>query len=105
MYWVRAHPIASKYIIHIGNGGYRTKTEAVRLKQIGVRPGVSDYFLAYPKNGLSGLWVEMKRKALTVVSVEQRKWIAAMVEQKYEAVVAYGHQDAIQQIKNYLGEV
>ena len=42
------------------NGGKRDKREAARLKAEGVRPGVSDLFLAIPAGEYHGLYIELK---------------------------------------------
>lgn len=41
-----------KWLHHIPNGGSRNKAEAVKLKQMGVKAGVSDLCLPYPKRNL-----------------------------------------------------
>ena len=38
-----------KWLHHVPNGGSRNKQEAVKLKQMGVKAGVSDLCLPYPK--------------------------------------------------------
>jgi len=48
------------YFFAIPNGGRRSLREAARLKKEGVMPGVSDAFLAIPKNNYAGLWIEFK---------------------------------------------
>ena len=42
------------------NVGSRNKQEAVKFKQMGVKAGVSDLCLPYPKGSYCGLFVEMK---------------------------------------------
>ena len=49
-----------KWLHHIPNGGSRNKAEAVKLKQMGVKAGVSDFCLPYPKGIYCGLYIEMK---------------------------------------------
>lgn len=49
-----------KWLHHIPNGGSRNKAEAVKLKQMGVKAGVSDLCLPYPKGIYCGLYIEMK---------------------------------------------
>lgn len=49
-----------KWLYHIPNGGSRNKAEAVKLKQMGVKAGVSDLCLPYPHGIYHGLYIEMK---------------------------------------------
>lgn len=49
-----------KWLHHIPNGGSRNKAEAVKLKSMGVKSGVSDLHLPYAKGVYIGLYIEMK---------------------------------------------
>ena len=49
-----------KWLHHIPNGGSRNRAEAVKLKQMGVKSGVSALCLPYPKGIYCGLYIEMK---------------------------------------------
>lgn len=49
-----------KWLHHVPNGGSRNKQEAVKLKQMGVKAGVSDLCLPYPK---STMWRSMKKQS------------------------------------------
>lgn len=96
--------ILREYLIHIPNGGSRHMLEAKNLKAQGVKAGVSDYFLAYPLKGYHGLWIELKRvvKAKPVVSKTQKEWLARTEGLGYKGVIAYGAQDALDKINEYL---
>lgn len=89
-------------IFHIGNGGLRSKSEAVRLKKIGVKPGVSDLFLPAPVGKYHGLWVEMKRQKGGKLSPDQKDWIDRMNRKGYLAVRADGAEEACEIIYKYL---
>ena len=91
-------------LIHIPNGGWRSKTEAVRLKKIGVKPGVSDLFLPAPVGKYHGLWVEMKRQKGGKLSPAQKDWIDRMNRKGYLAVRADGAEEACEVIYKYLTE-
>lgn len=49
-----------RWLFHVPNGGSRNRAEAVKFKQMGVRAGVSDLCLPYPKGIYCGLFIEMK---------------------------------------------
>lgn len=87
---------------HVPNGGKRGKTEAARLKRMGVKPGVPDLCLPVARGGYHGLYVEMKRRDGGRVSSEQRAWLAALHAGGYCALVAEGHEQAIAAIRDYL---
>lgn len=109
--WAILHPICKDYLFHIPNGGSRNKIEANNLKLEGVRSGVSDYFLAYPREVMGqafrrncgGLWIELKTAAGRL-SKPQIEWLARMEKRGYAAVAAYGWEAARSAIRAYLGE-
>jgi len=49
-----------------------------------------------------GLYIELKRLKGGAVSKEQKTWLYRLHQQGYKAVVAWGHAEAIEIIKNYL---
>lgn len=89
-------------LIHVPNGGLRSKSEAVRLKRLGVRPGVSDLFLPAPVGKYHGLWVEMKRRKGGRLEPEQKDWIDRMNAKGYLAMRADGSDEACDIIYKYL---
>lgn len=89
-------------LFHIGNGGLRSKSEAVRLKRIGVKPGVSDLFLPAPVGKYHGLWVEMKRQKGGRLEPEQKDWLERMNRKGYLALRANGAEEACEIIYKYL---
>lgn len=107
--WAQYQPYESRkisdYLIHVANGGYRNKREAKRLKEIGVKAGVSDLFLAIPSKGLHGLWIEMKRRSNMEPrpTAKQRAWIDLMRSNGYRAEVCRGWVEAARVIMEYLG--
>ena len=82
------YPNISKCLIAIPNaqGLAKTRLDAMRmwkkLEREGAKKGVSDLFLAVPKNGYSGLWIEMKDKGKTRCSVskEQIDWFMENID-------------------------
>lgn len=75
-----------------------------RLKSQGFRVGISDYLLAIPIAPYAGLWVELKRRHLSVTSPEQTQFQLDMIAQGYQAVICRGWEEAKAQIDAYLGE-
>lgn len=45
---------------HIPNGGHRDAAEAAHLKRLGVKAGVPDICLPVARQGLHGLYIELK---------------------------------------------
>lgn len=87
---------------HCPNGGSRNKIEAARLKQQGVKAGVPDIFLPVARNGWHGLYIEMKRKAGSMVSMEQKLWIDKLRIQHYRVEVCRGFNAAANVIEAYM---
>lgn len=96
-----AHP-ELKLLMHIPNGGARTKAEAGKFKAMGVKPGVPDLFLPVARGVYHGLWIELKRADGGKTQAAQRGWIAALKEQGYMAGVAHGWVEASETIMKYL---
>jgi hypothetical protein len=99
----------SDLLVMIPNGAYlggdarqRAITMA-KLKRCGFRNGVSDYFLAVPRGTAGGLWLELKRRQLGVVSAEQSAFAAAMEALGYATAIAKGWEEAKDEINLYLG--
>ena len=91
-------------MFHIPNGGKRSKAEAARFKELGVKAGVSDVFLPVARNGCHGLWIEMKRLRSGKPSEDQIRWIENMIAQGYAATVCHGWEQAVKVIEGYMGE-
>ena len=93
---------ALKLLHHIPNGGKRSKAEAGRFRAMGVKSGVPDLFLPVPRGGFHGLWIEMKRTKDGKLSENQKWWLKALNSLGYSAQVAYGAEQAIRQLEEYL---
>jgi len=89
-------------LFHIPNGGLRSKTEAVRFKRIGVKPGVPDLFLPVARGKFHGLFIEMKRKKGGRLSAEQSGWIKKLKDEGYAAYIAQGGEEAVKILGDYL---
>lgn len=90
-----------KWLFHVPNGGTRNKREAVKLKQMGVKVGVSDLELPYPKGAYCGLFIEMKfgdnRQQKT-----QKEFLADMVAAGHFVATCYSAEEATKVIERYL---
>ena len=89
----------------VPNGGMRNKITAAMLKQEGVRAGVPDLMLAIPTDRYCGLFIEMKRADRTSrPTKEQRTYRKLLQLYGYQSVVCYGFDEAVAEIKRYLGK-
>ena len=100
-YETGAHP-ELKLLMHIPNGGARTKAEAGKFKAMGVKPGVPDLFLPVARGVYHGLWIELKRADGGRVENAQKGWISALRDQGYMAGVCRGWVEASEKIMEYL---
>jgi hypothetical protein len=101
--WASYNPDIFPYIIHIPNGGSRHPLEALKLKKMGVKKGVSDLFFTFPVFPYCGLWIELKsRKKGAKATEEQIQWLQLMNKVGYKAVLCHGWEEARDQIINYL---
>lgn len=77
-----------EYMYAIPNGGFRNVREAAKFKAEGVKAGVLDVCLPYPRRTYHGLYIEMKRpkskgRAKGRLSDEQKRWIEFLRSQNY----------------------
>lgn len=86
------------------NGLPTTIPQAVLAKKCGMKKGYPDLFLPVAARGYHGLFIELKRKDGTPsdVTLEQRAWLDRLSVQGYRASVAFGWEDAANQITAYL---
>lgn len=90
-----------EWLHHIPNGGSRNKAEAVKLKQMGVKAGVSDLCLPYPHGRYHGLYIEMKygdgRK-----QESQKRFLAEMAGNGHYVCTCYSAEEAVGILKEYM---
>lgn len=89
------------YLHHSPNGGKRHITTAKRFKAMGTLAGFPDLFLFAPKGGYHGLFIELKVKGGRT-NDNQKAMIERLNAQGYKAVVCFGANEAITEIKSYL---
>ncbi|MBQ4788057.1 VRR-NUC domain-containing protein [Pectobacterium versatile] len=91
------------YLLHIPNEGKRGPKAARDAKRLGVRAGMPDLFLAFPRGAYAGLWIEMKAKG-GKLSAQQEVWIKRMSSVGYNAQVCFGYDHAVHDIVNYFNK-
>lgn len=86
----------------IPNGGLRNVIVATRLKAEGVRAGIPDLFLAVPRGGLHGLFIELKRARGGRTSDVQENAMGLLRAQGFRCIVCRGCAEAKAEIDAYL---
>lgn len=90
-----------EWLCHIPNGGSRNKAEAVKLKQMGVKPGIPDLFLPVANGPYHGLFIEMKYGKNTLQD-SQRQCLRFLLAAGYHATVCYSAEITTSVIENYI---
>lgn len=104
-WWGLAHNlfgISEQLLFAIPNGGERNIVVAARLKAEGVRAGIPDLFLAVPRGGHSGLFIEMKKSKGGRVSPAQKTAMEILSKSGYSVTVCHGFPEAKAAIEDYL---
>jgi len=99
---VQGLPMVRDLIFHVPNEGRRSLMLGNKLKRMGVRKGVSDYFLPLPVPGYHGLWIELKRVKGSKTTDEQLSWLKKMHDLGYMSCICYGAEHAFDTIKKYI---
>lgn len=96
-----------RWLYAIPNGGGRTAIQGAMLKAEGVKPGVSDICLPVACGGYHGLYIEMKKAngVPSDVNANQKEFIQFVLEQGYQAGVAFGWEQAVAMLESYLTSV
>ncbi|ARZ00521.1 hypothetical protein AXW37_06340 [Yersinia ruckeri] len=89
------------YLIHIPNEGKRGPKAARDAKRLGLRKGVPDLFLALPRGGYAGLWIEMKILN-GKPTPDQNHWLNKMNEIGYLATIKFSCVEAMKTITEYI---
>lgn len=90
-----------EYMYSVPNGGLRKVTVAKKLKAEGVKPGVWDVHLDAPRNGYSGLRIEMKH-GYNKLTENQVKWGKHWESEGFKCIICYSHLEAVDVIEEYL---
>ena len=82
------------------NGVKLSKIQAGKAKASGMLSGVPDLFLPVPRGSFCGLYIEMK-SATGRIMPSQSRYLSAVSDFGYSAVVCYSANEAIEKIKEY----
>lgn len=89
-----------RWLFHVPNGGSRNRAEAIKFKQMGVKAGVSDLCLPFPRGIYCGLFIEMKygnnRQQET-----QKEFLADMADAGHFVATCYSAAEAVEVIEEY----
>ncbi|MBB3142807.1 VRR-NUC domain-containing protein [Halomonas organivorans] len=88
---------------HVPNGGYRLGKEAGRMKQQGVKAGVSDLVVMDARGGWFGLYLEFKATPPKDADLaeSQRAWLALAKSRGYRPALARGFEEAKRVLREY----
>lgn len=75
---------------------------ASRARSMGVKKGVPDILIFEPRGGWHGCAIELKRLSGGKIYAEQRKWVQLLQDRGYYAFIAWGKDQAIEQLEEYL---
>lgn len=101
--YIGSHPYLfqfKNYILHFPSEGKRTPSYGLLMKSLGMRKGVADLFIAVPKRGFGGAWIELK-SAKGLLRPEQMEFLANMKEQNFYTCACWSIDEAIETITWY----
>ena len=105
MEWFHAqYPGLADDIHHFANERKCTPWFGKHLKEMGVKKGVADIFLAVPNSGKAGLWIELK-VGNGRLTKEQREFLARKTARGYTALAVWGWEAAKEATITYLKEI
>lgn len=102
--YVADHPYLKKYIkhiLHFPNEGKRSVSYGRMLKSLGMRKGVVDLFIAVPKHGYGGAWIELKSTDGNLTK-EQIEFLFDMKQQNFFTTATWSVKESIDIIEWYL---
>ena len=92
-----------KTIYHITNEGKRSRIGGGALRSAGLKAGVQDLCLPVARGGWNALYIEMKKDRSCKCTDEQLAFQTLLAHQGNFCCIAYGADEAIYAIKQYLG--
>lgn len=90
-----------RWLYHVPNGGSRDSAEAIKLKNMGVKRGVSDLCLPFPHGRYHGLYIEMKY-GRNRTTKEQAEFLRDMRDAGHCVAVCHDAQSAAGLIEQYI---
>lgn len=90
-----------RWLYHIPNGGSRNSAEAIKLKRMGIKAGISDIHLPYAHGRYHGLYIEMKY-GRNMTTQEQTEFLCDMRDAGHCVAVCHDAQSAICLIEHYV---
>lgn len=100
MQWVRLQPNINKLVLHFANEGKRSARYGKVLKDMGLRPGVSDLYIAMMRHGYGGAWIELK-STKGALRASQEEFLHDMKKQGYFTFVSRSIDETIKLIEWY----
>ncbi len=100
-YASRKYGVPECALMHIANEGTSSAARGRLQKKQGLRAGAADLFLAVPRGGRCGLWIEMKRVDGRA-RPEQTAFLERMRNLGYDGVVCHGAGQAVDHIHAYM---
>ncbi len=94
--------VAFSLLHSIPNGVRVSIGLAMKLKREGLKRGVPDLFLAYPRGRYHGMYLELKKDSSSKASKSQKMWIEKLREQGYYVIVAHGYIEAVKYFEDYI---
>ncbi len=99
--WIRAQPELEPYVFHIPNERLTTPQHGRTLRRMGVKSGVSDYFIGIPCGIFHGLFLELKA-GKNKPSLAQQQFLDNMTAKGYMCSCVWGFESAKHVIEHYL---
>ena len=101
---IEEHPLLNRFrllVLHFPNEGKRSPRYGALMKALGMRKGVSDLFIAMPRHGFGGAWIELK-SADGVLKQEQKEFLEDMKGQNFYTHVTWSLKEAIDTVEWYM---
>lgn len=86
----------------VGMSGMQRAKIINHMRAEGLKVGLPDLWLPVARNGYHGLVIELK-VGINKPTPEQERWINALLEQGYQALILWGAEEAIGALCDYLG--
>lgn len=101
-YFERKHPDIYALLHATPNGGKRSKATAGKMKAEGQKKGYPDMSLDMARGIYHGMRIELKAPGGPAPTNEQIEWMHKLREEGYYVVLAYGAEEAITAILEYV---